>query len=153
MLKLSPVIGLALALSGCVSDRPRLANDLVGFGPQQIKIATDRAETPAHLSTVDFKELGDSKRFALISRLIRTTWDDVCDPANLQADGYSPGGWSQWVVHCKGSVIARDYIVAIPEHAKDNARVLKCHQAGPRNSTCSVIGPTETAATRTAAAL
>ena len=100
-----------------------------------------------------FKELGDSKRYTLVSHLIRETWDDVCDPASLQPNGYSPNGASQWVVHCKGTVQTRDYIVTLPELAKDNARVLKCHQVSARLNSCSIVGPAETAPLRTASSM
>lgn len=144
---------LALLAGACVPDQPRFHNDLAGYAPEQIKIATRRSETTAHMSTIAFKELGDSKRFALVSHLIGDTWGDACDPASLQANGYSPNGSSQWVVHCKGTVQARDYVVAIPELAKDNARVLKCHQVSARLNSCSIIGPADTAPLRTASSL
>ena len=151
--KFLAVVFLALAAGACVPDQPRFHNDLAGYAPEQLKVAAQRSETPAHISTVAFKELGDSKRYAIVSRLVRETWTDACDPAFLQPNGYSPNGSSQWVVHCKGTVQARDYLVTFPELAKDNARVLKCHQVSARLNNCSIVGPAETASVRTASTM
>ncbi len=148
MRKVLSVTSLALSLGACVQQLP--PSDVVGLAPPQIKAAAARSDTPAGVSTVEFKELGDTKRYAVIARLVGKTWDDACRPTSVQIRGYSPNGSSQWDVHCKGSLITRDYLVALPERARDDARVLKCRMVDPRVNTCSIIGSSETAGVRTA---
>ena len=142
--------GAAAAVGGCVQQQPVLTNDLVGYAPQQLKVAAQRAEAPAGVSTVEFKELGDTKRGLVIERLVRQTWDESCKPTWLLLRGYLGNGSSQWDVRCKGTMLVKDYVVTLPERAHDTARVLKCYAETSRVLSCNVVGPRTMAPTRTA---
>jgi hypothetical protein len=134
-------IGVASLLGGCASQRLVLPpSPTAGLSVEEAKAMTARAETPAGLSTVQFKELGDTKRFATMSALIRKTWGEECKPTSAMPAGYQPSGASSWRVHCQGSVIAYDYLVGLPERADGNARVLPCYKPNPRQITCSIAG-------------
>jgi hypothetical protein len=133
---------MSTAMGGCVQQR--LQNDLVNVAPDQIKEATLKAETPAGISTAEFKELGDTKRAAVMQRLVERTWGDACKNGRIIAAGYSQSGNSNWRVGCgKGSQLPYDYIVSLPERSSGDARVLQCYRPNPRQVTCSVIGKPE----------
>lgn len=115
---------IALGLAGCASRAP---NQLT---PGELAVAAKKAETPAGVSTVEFKELGDTKRANLMEKFIRATWDEACKPEKVANSGYLPNGSSKWNISCLGSSLAYDYLVTLPEHAANNARVLKCFSFG-----------------------
>jgi len=137
MNRLIALIGVAGIVAGCVS---RATNPLAGMSSEEAKAATARAEAPAGLSTVQFKELGDSKRFATLSGLIDKTWGEACKPTSVAPAGYAPSGASEWRVHCQGSTITYDYVVALPERPDGNARVLPCYKPNPQQISCSIVG-------------
>ncbi len=95
---------------------------------------------PAGLSTVQYKELGETARHRTLAGFIRKVWDESCDVANVGAAGYSPAGSSQWRVKCRNSPNRYDYLVAIPERASSPARVLQCHSPRANATECSILG-------------
>jgi hypothetical protein len=103
-------------------------------------VAGVREEAPSGLSTVGFKELGDTKRFAVLSALIRKTRGEACKPTNAVPGGYDPNGASAWRVRCEGSVIDFDYLVMLPERVGGKARVLACFGPDHRQIGCSTAG-------------
>lgn len=134
---LAPVLAtlLVTSLVGCATE-----NQFAGMEPDQIRAANNRIETTAQISTVAFKELGDTKRGEVLQRIIRTTWGESCKPVSIIPNGYSPNGASQWSVRCSGGILFKDYVVALPERADGLARVLKCFKTGPNQVTCNVMG-------------
>lgn len=133
------MIGVVSLVAGGVTAAPP-PNPQAGMSVEEQKAVTEKAETPAGLSTVQFKELGDTRRFAAISGLIRKTWGEECRPTSAVPAGYAPSGASSWRVYCQDSVIAYDDIVALPERADGKARVLQCYKSNPRQITCSIAG-------------
>ena len=142
MRKLICVVIASATMGGCVQQR--FQNDLVNVPPDQIKEATLKAETRAGISTAEFKELGDTKRAAVVQRLIERTWGETCRDGRVIAAGYSQSGNSNWRVGCgKGSQLPYDYLVSLPERSSGDARILQCYRPNPRQVTCSVIGKPE----------
>jgi hypothetical protein len=108
--------------------------------PDQIRAASNKSETPAHISTVQFKELGDTKRGEIIQRIIRDVWGESCKPFTILPEGYFPNGTSRWAVRCADSVLVKAYEIDLPERADSNARALKCFKSTARLITCDIIG-------------
>lgn len=125
---------LFLALGGCGTPGP--IHKLAG---EELAAAVKKAETPAGVSTAEFKELGDSRRAGVAEKLIRATWDESCKPQKMTNSGYAPNGASEWNVVCEGSVLPYDYLMLLPEKSSDTARILKCYRYG-RPLTCDLVG-------------
>ena len=122
-------------MGGCAAQ-----SQLAYMTPEEIRAASNRSDTPAHISTVQFKELGDTKRGEVVQRVIRDIWGENCKPFNIMPEGYFPNGASRWSVRCTGSVLAKDYAVFLPERADGNAHVLKCFKATATRVTCDIVG-------------
>jgi hypothetical protein len=101
---------------------------------------------PSPFSTLEFKELGDSRRHEAMRRLINQTWQADCQPSSVVAATYLPNGSSTWRVRCAGGTLSYDYLVSIPETRPIGARVLKCYQERPRTVTCTIVGDPRIAA-------
>jgi hypothetical protein len=129
------VFVVGAVLGGCAPK-----NQFAGMAPEEIRVASDKIETPAQVSTVQFKELGDTKRGAVMQRIIHDVWGESCQPFAIVPNGYSPNGASQWSVRCVGTVLAKDYEVALPERAEGKARALRCFKSGATQLTCNIVG-------------
>jgi hypothetical protein len=127
------VLLIALGLARCASRAPNQLN------PEELAVAAKNAETPAGVSTIEFKELGNAKRANLMEKFIRSTWDEACKPEKVANSGYLPNGGSKWNISCLGSSLAYDYLVTLPERATNNARVLKCFRFG-HTLVCDLVG-------------
>jgi hypothetical protein len=110
------------------------------MAPEEIRAASNKIETPAHISTVQFKELGDTKRGEVMQRIVRDVWGESCKPFTIIPEGYFPNGTSRWGVRCIGSILVKDYAVDLPERADGNARALKCFKSSVARVTCDIIG-------------
>jgi hypothetical protein len=130
---LSSFVAAAL-LGGCAGSQ------VAYMTPDEIRTASNKIETPARISTVQFKELGDTKRGEVIQRIIRDIWGESCKPFTIIPEGYFPNGTSRWSVRCAGSVLIKDYAVDLPERADGNARALKCFKSSIARVTCDIIG-------------
>jgi hypothetical protein len=129
---------LSLGLSACVSSQASM--QLRQMSPNARNEASKRVETgPAGISTVQFKELGESARHTRLAGWIRKVWGETCDVVASAPAGYSPNGSSQWLVKCRNTSNVYDYSVAIPERASNPARVLPCQSQG-RVTECSIVG-------------
>jgi hypothetical protein len=125
---------ITIVLSGCVSSPvPSLSPE------QKVQAENKISVRSSNISTVEFKELGDSKRYSLMSSYIRQTWNDTCKVVKTQIDGCSPNGSSTWKVNCDNTGLAFDYIVTIPEQKSSPVRVLKCYSAGHNRTQCSIV--------------
>ena len=130
------LIAVAAVLSGCATA----ANPLAGMSREERQEAARNVSVvPSPISTLEFKELGDSRRYAIMRQLIKQTWNEECQPTSAVVQGYAPNGSSLWRVRCAGSTLRYDYSVSIPETRPIGARVLKCYQAGPRTTTCAIV--------------
>jgi hypothetical protein len=130
------LLAIAAALSGCATA----ANPLAGMSREERREAARSVSViPSPVSTLEFKELGDSRRYAIMRQLIKQTWEEDCQPTSATVHGYSPNGSSMWRVRCAGSTLRYDYDVSIPESRPTGARVLKCYQSGPRTTTCTIV--------------
>jgi hypothetical protein len=129
---------LAIGLGACTSSGVQRYQQL---SPQERADQGKRVEvSPANLSTVQFKELGETARHRTLAGFIKKVWREDCDVASHTAFGYSPSGSSQWRVKCRNTPGRYDYVVAIPERASSPARVLQCYSQGARVTECSILG-------------
>jgi len=92
------------------------------------------------LSTVDFKELGETARHKTLAAFIKKAWNESCEIASHTVLTYSPNGSSLWRVKCRNSSLQYDYVVSIPERANNPARVLQCYSTGIRGIECNALG-------------
>ncbi len=133
-LRVGSAIILGLLVASCVSS------PIQQLTPEQKIEAENRVSVrSSNISTVEFKELGDSKRFELVSKYVEKTWTDKCKVVKLVNDGYSRNGDSQWKTNCENTGLNFDYIVTIPEKKTSPVRVLKCFSLGPNRTECSII--------------
>lgn len=138
-LKAAAALAIVTTLCGCVSSSP---NPMAGMTAEQRAEAGRRVTvTPSPIATLEFKELGESKRFDVMKRLVSQTWGEACTPTDARVRSYSPKGASLWELRCSGSVLSYDYLVSLPERRPEGARVLKCARSGPRALLCATVLP------------
>ena len=145
----SPIFIASLCLAVCACApvyRPMYnpAMDLQAhLTPDQLKAAEDRTLARVKISTVDFKNFGDSKRSRVARSLIRQTWGESCRPTVVRQMGYIPIGTSvtsRWFVGCEGETLMPAYQLEFPEVESHGTKVLKCYSSGPRQTICSIVG-------------
>ncbi|MGV2978891.1 hypothetical protein ACERNI_01615 [Camelimonas sp. ID_303_24] len=128
---------IGLLAAGCAShpgsEIRKMPRERILEAAQAVTVA------PSPVSTIEFKELGETARFKILGQLIQKTWRSECQVAASRLDGYSPNGSSSWNVRCQGGVQLVDYVVALPERRVTGARVMKCDAIGPRRIRCSVF--------------
>jgi hypothetical protein len=131
---------LGLSLSACVSQSEGF-RQYRQMSPEARAEAGKRADvSPAGISTIQFKESGESARHRVLAGFINRAWSEQCDVVSANLSGYSPAGSSQWRVKCRNTPRLYDYSIAIPEKASSPARVLPCHAPRPRVIECSILG-------------
>ncbi|MGX5733456.1 hypothetical protein [Bosea thiooxidans] len=129
---------LPFALSACVQSQASM--QLRQMSPSERVEAGKKAEVnPAGISTIQFKELGETARHRKLAGWIREVWAESCDVTASIPAGYSPAGSSHWRVKCRNTPNLYDYFVAIPERASSPARVMQCQTRG-RVTECSIVG-------------
>lgn len=132
---------LALTLGACAGSE--MTQRYLNLSPQERMAATTKSSVnPAGVSTVQYKEMGESARHRTHARLIRAAWGEACDVVSANPAGYSRIGSSLWRVKCRGTATPYDYFVTLPESASKPAQVLPCQSSGPRGVECSVVGRT-----------
>ena len=130
---------LPFALSACVQSEASM--QLRQMSPSERIEAGKRADvSPAGISTVQFKESGESARHRVLAGFIKRAWGEQCDVVGASLAGYSPAGASHWRVKCRNTPRPYDYSVAIPEKASSPARVMPCHSPRARVVECSILG-------------
>lgn len=130
-------ICVAALVAGCVS---KPVNPIASLSSDEKAALKAKTEVPAGFSTVQFKDFGDTKRYAALSGLIRRTWGEECKPISATGGLYNGNGSSVWRVRCDGGNTFEDYSVALPERADGNAVVLQCYEQGARSYVCSPLG-------------
>jgi hypothetical protein len=132
-------LGICVAglVAGCVS---KPVNPIASLSSEEKAALKAKTEAPAGFSTVQFKDFGETKRYAALSSLIRKTWGEECKPISALSGLYNGNGSSVWRVRCDGGNAFEDYSVALPERADGNAVVLQCYEQSPRNYVCSPLG-------------
>lgn len=133
------VAGVALATSGCSYSPTRAALAQMSQ-PEQAEAIQRSKVRPAGISTVQFKEMGDSARARAAAGLIRRVWQESCDVSMVLPGGYLITGESRWRVRCAGSTNVADYSINLPETASGTAQVLQCQTIGTRSTECSFLG-------------
>lgn len=131
------VVALAIGAAGCL---PR-ANPYAGLPTDVVDRAARKASvTPSPISTLEFKELGDTRRFATMQQLVARTWGETCQVVSAVPRTYSPRGDSIWNVKCAGGPLPFDYSISLPERRAGGARVLQCFAGRPGQTICNTLG-------------
>ncbi|WP_133769635.1 hypothetical protein [Enterovirga rhinocerotis] len=132
------LLSVGFAVTGCVQQDH--AGRWARMAPAERQAALDRVTvSPAGISTVQFKEMGDTARARVLNGLIRKAWRDTCNVAIIIPAGYYADGHSRWRARCGSVSAAFGYTIALPEKPGGNARLWQCNRRGGNSITCSVF--------------
>jgi hypothetical protein len=78
MFRTASLFASLLLVSGCVTT---VASPTAGMSrAEKVEAGRRVSVIPAPVSTLEFKELGDSRRYSVTRTLISETWRDDCKP-------------------------------------------------------------------------